>query len=82
VNSNGIRKITTRECARLQGFPDDYPFDIPVTQAYKQLGNAVSVPVAHAVAEKISEALLEFELSKVKSAATYSQELNLLGAAA
>lgn len=58
VNIRGIRKVTPRECARLQGFPDDYIFDIPVTQAYKQLGNAVSVPVAYAVAKRVKEALL------------------------
>jgi DNA (cytosine-5)-methyltransferase 1 len=61
LNLRGIRKVTPRECARLQGFPDDYNFDIPVTQAYKQLGNAVSVPVAHAVAEKVKETLLALQ---------------------
>ncbi len=63
LNSRGVRKITTRESARLQGFPDDYSFDIPVTQAYKQLGNAVSVPVAQAVAESVKETLLALEMN-------------------
>jgi DNA (cytosine-5)-methyltransferase 1 len=57
VNSRGVRKYTIREGARLQGFPDDYMLDIPITQAYKQIGNAVSVPVAQAVAEMVKEAL-------------------------
>ena len=50
----GPRRLTPRECARLMGFdrPGDSPFRIPVsdTQAYRQFGNAVVVPVAVAVA--------------------------------
>jgi DNA (cytosine-5)-methyltransferase 1 len=57
LNSRGIRKLTVREYARLQGFPDDYEFPDKVTVAYKQIGNAVSVPVANAVALKVKEAL-------------------------
>ena len=51
---NRPRRLTPRECARLMGFDrsDVHPFRIPVsdTQAYKQFGNAVAVPVAVAVA--------------------------------
>ena len=49
------RKLTPRECARLQGFP--YSFIIPVSnmQAYKQFGNSVAVPVVRAVAKRIVE---------------------------
>lgn len=57
VNNRGIRKLTVREYARLQGFPDDYEFPDKVTVAYKQIGNAVSVPVAEAVALKVKAAL-------------------------
>jgi DNA (cytosine-5)-methyltransferase 1 len=50
----GPRRLTPRECARLMGFdePGQTPFRIPVsdTQAYKQFGNAVVVPVVRAVA--------------------------------
>lgn len=49
------RRLTPRECARLMGFdqPGSKPFEIPVsdTQAYRQFGNAVVVPVVKAVAE-------------------------------
>ncbi|QQG51087.1 MAG: DNA cytosine methyltransferase [Candidatus Saccharibacteria bacterium] len=58
LNSRGIRKLTIREYARLQGFPDDYTFPQQVTAAYKQIGNAVSPPVAQAVAMKVKESLL------------------------
>ncbi|MEG2013322.1 MAG: DNA (cytosine-5-)-methyltransferase [Anaerovoracaceae bacterium] len=47
------RKLTPRECARLQGFDDKYIIPVSDTQAYKQFGNSVSVPVVKAVAEKM-----------------------------
>lgn len=57
LNSEGIRKLTVREYARLQGFPDDYEFSDKVTVAYKQIGNAVSVSVAEAVARELKKSL-------------------------
>lgn len=52
------RRLTPRECARLMGFdkPGERPFGIPVsdTQAYKQFGNAIVVPVVEAVARHMS----------------------------
>ena len=57
LNKKGIRKLTVREYARLQGFPEDYKFPNRVTVAYKQIGNAVSVPVAEAVAHKVKQSL-------------------------
>lgn len=48
------RKLTPRECARLQGFPDDFIVDaVSQGQMYKQFGNSVCVKVIHAVAEQI-----------------------------
>lgn len=50
VVQNGIpRRITPRECARLQGFPDDFVLNPKDGFAYRQLGNSVSVPVISAV---------------------------------
>ncbi len=40
-----IRRLTPKECERLQGFPDDWTFGLSDTQRYKCLGNAVTVPV-------------------------------------
>lgn len=44
------RRLTPRECARLMGFPDDWKIPVSDTQAYRQFGNAVAVPVFQAVA--------------------------------
>ena len=54
-----IRKLTPRECARLQGFDDDFVIDVSNAQAYKQFGNAVTVNVSRAVAESIRKKLEE-----------------------
>lgn len=43
------RKLSVREASRLQGFDDDFEFDVSNTQAYKQLGNSVTVPVIQAI---------------------------------
>ena len=54
-----VRLLTPRECARLQGFPESYK--LPETnekQVYKQIGNAVCVPVVKRLADKIVEAIL------------------------
>lgn len=58
-DSKGIRKLTPRECARLQGFPDSYklPKDLPDTKLYKQFGNSVTVTVIERVAKQIMKAL-------------------------
>lgn len=51
------RKITPREAARLQGFPDKFIIPVSDMQAYKQFGNSVAIPVVHAVAEQIISVL-------------------------
>lgn len=47
------RKLTPRECARLQGFPEKFIITVSDTQAYKQFGNSVAVPVIRAVAKRM-----------------------------
>lgn len=58
-DNKGIRKLTPRECARLQGFPDDYilPAKLADMRLYKQFGNSVTVSVIERVAEQIKKAL-------------------------
>ena len=50
---SGIRRLTPTECERLQGFPDGWTDGQSDTQRYKQLGNAVSVPVVKAIMERL-----------------------------
>ncbi len=52
------RKLTPRECARLQGYPEDFIIDqVSDNQIYKQFGNSVSVPVV----EEIAKSMLHFD---------------------
>lgn len=57
INNKGIRKMTPREWARLQGYPDSFKLEVADTHLYKQFGNSVTVPVIKAIAEKIKEHL-------------------------
>ncbi len=56
-NPLGLRKLTVRECARLQGFKDDFVFPVSNTQAYRQLGNSVAIPVIKAIANEMDRYL-------------------------
>lgn len=51
------RRLTPRECARLQGFPDSYKIVVSDTQAYKQFGNSVVMPLMREVARLLIEKL-------------------------
>ena len=53
-----VRRLTPREYARLQGFPETFEIVVSDSQAYKQFGNAVTVNVAQAIAERIRMFLL------------------------
>lgn len=53
VNRDGWRRMTPREWARLQGFPDSYIIPVADASAYKQFGNSVAVPAIQATAEEI-----------------------------
>lgn len=57
----GIRKMTLREALDIQGFPKEFyfPKTITIEDAYKQIGNTVSVPVVARLATKIKEVLME-----------------------
>ena len=49
------RRLTPRECARLQGFPDEFKIVVSDTQAYKQFGNSVVVPLMSNVAQLVAD---------------------------
>ena len=64
------RRLTPRECARLMGFPDDFIIPVSDTQAYKQFGNSVVVPVMREIARVMKPRILEIidpELARQKS---------------
>ncbi len=51
VNREFVRKMTPREWARLQGFPDEFIISVSDAQAYKQFGNSVAIPAIQATAK-------------------------------
>jgi DNA (cytosine-5)-methyltransferase 1 len=57
------RRLTPRECARLQGFPDSFIIPVSDNQAYKQFGNSVVTPLIQAVGKNILK-----EISKINEA--------------
>jgi len=70
---NNPRRLTPRECARLMGYPDDYIIPVSDTQAYKQFGNSVAVPVIKEIARImkpfIVQLIKEKKESRLKTAA-------------
>ena len=54
-----VRKLTPRECARLQGFPDSFQIPVSDSQAYKQFGSSVTVPVVAAIAQSLCRVVAE-----------------------
>jgi DNA (cytosine-5)-methyltransferase 1 len=51
------RRLTPRECARLMGYPDSFQIPVSDTQAYRQFGNSVAVPVVSALAREVVKSL-------------------------
>ena len=57
------RRLTPRECARLQGFPNDFIIPVSDNQAYKQFGNSVTVPLIQAVGKQLVKSLQQINES-------------------
>ncbi|MEZ5670961.1 MAG: DNA (cytosine-5-)-methyltransferase, partial [Thiotrichaceae bacterium] len=55
------RRLTPRECARLQGFPEDFKIIVSDTQAYRQFGNSVVVPVVTAIYARLLQTLAAYQ---------------------
>lgn len=66
VNREGIRKMTPREWARLQGFPDNFKLPVADVHLYKQLGNSVTVNVIEQIALNIKEVFVQNEYANRK----------------
>lgn len=58
------RRLTPRECARLMGYPDTYKIVVSDTQAYRQFGNSVVVPVVERIALEVSKVLCDMPLKR------------------
>lgn len=58
LQNHGVRRLMPVECERLQGFPDGWTVDFAKTVRYRMLGNAVAVPVAAWVADRLAEEIV------------------------
>lgn len=74
-DGNGIRRLTLREGLRLFGYPEDFKFDVSVSEGYDLLGNTVVVPVIASVAERLLEVLSKSQKSE-KTKITMKAEKN------
>jgi len=66
INEEAIRKMTPREWARLQGYPDSFELKLADVHLYKQLGNSVTVTVIKAIAEQIKQYLCDSQKHKME----------------
>ena len=57
IHPNKMRRLSVRECAIIQTFPDDFQFTGSLNSKYRQIGNAVPVLMSTKIAEKIKEML-------------------------
>jgi DNA (cytosine-5)-methyltransferase 1 len=53
------RRLTPRDCARLQGFPDQFVIPVSDNQAYRQFGNSVTVPLMQAVGKQLVKGIMK-----------------------
>ncbi len=62
IPQDGInpRRLTPRECARLQGFPDNFIIPVSDNQAYRQFGNSVVMPLMHSIAKQVNKVIENF----------------------
>lgn len=57
INNSQVRRLTPVECERLQGFPDDWTEGQSDSNRYKQMGNAVAVPVVEWLIQNICDTI-------------------------
>ncbi len=63
---NKIRKLSPRECARIQGFPEDFIFPKSVTQAHRQFGNSVSIDTLQFIIDEILKTIQDNDKRSTK----------------
>jgi len=64
IHPNKERRVSVRECARIQTFPDDFEFEGSLNTMYKQIGNAVPVLLGKKIGEEIFYSLKNYEKQK------------------
>ena len=72
------RRLTVRECARIQGFPDDFKFYYTnINDAYKMIGNAVPINLAYEMGKAIMKSLnnLNADVDKYKASKQFEREI-------
>jgi DNA (cytosine-5)-methyltransferase 1 len=74
------RRLTPRECARLMGFPDGFGIPVSDTQAYKQFGNSIVVPVVRAIADRIVRCLNGETMPEVRQPNLFADHSSALAA--
>lgn len=67
IHPNRKRRMSVRECARIQTFPDDFIFTGSLNSMYKQIGNAVPVLLAEKIGKEIYNSLRKYELTESKT---------------
>jgi len=70
-SDGSLRRLSVRECARLQGFPDTFTFPVSFTQAYRQIGNAMPPVLMHHWANAIAKWLHQARASNSESLASH-----------
>jgi len=65
------RRLTPRECARLQGFPDNFIIPVSDNQGYRQFGNSVTVPLIQAVGKELVKSILAINEPRKSKEAVY-----------
>lgn len=65
------RRLTPRECARLQGFPDSFVIPVSDNQGYRQFGNSVTVPLIQAVGKELVNSILACNEPRQSKEAVY-----------
>ena len=71
------RRLTPRECARLQGFPESFQIPVSDTRAYRQFGNSVVVPLVRDIAQAILTTLKSYEMGKARRMVKKSEQIPL-----
>ena len=77
IHPNRERRMSVRECAIIQTFPDDFVFCGSLGNMYKQIGNAVPVLLAEKIAENIKFELDKYEQSNTKSEREIKKNRNI-----